>query len=729
MKYFVVFLFLIGFLGSFLFVNNAYALWWPLSPEELIEQSGTIFVGTVTVITPVDVEYQSQVARNGTIKESIGPEVMTLDEYTVNVEEYLKNPQDSNTVTVLQTTVPGVPGSPAKIGGFEIGDRILFYLPEKYTTNSSRQYLPESFELPQQCDGKYALMQKRLYGDKEFTIRQDGIEFDGFKKKEYLNFTANTSPIQFVYGYDTKTMAGKTVDIDLVISELDSNGVVQKTVFNQTIKAKSEPCEWIAHADWEFVPKEGGSYQVTGIAKNIDEHHPIELIIGSLIDVSATTKVSMPPLQQFKSGIPIDETRCKEGLELIFKSLDGSPACVNYGTGARLLDRGWATCLYDKISYTRAHPCGPHSGHPSFNSYTETAIVIIPEGSANSEKQVRLIPQEVTVVLGKNNTVTWVNQDNIASNLVADDGTWSTGMILPGKSSSIMFNQTGIFEYHGEPHPWKKGMVIVLEDDSSSEKYSLDVAKIEDRYIHLNPVDMCATISLERLSFDEVTKHQQLGEKDRVYMEVTDEDLKEAPVLKELIQSTHHLDFSLNDNASAEMGLRELVDYEFFLMEKAVEKYGDAKEDYFLKLDEDLDERLADPTKQGFSNEFDAPQIVYNDKVYVISRTVFWTSDEHETRFLSVHLQDELKDDEKFVTLTDEDMKSIPKIKQAIGKIGTEFESVVAFKGMVEDPDWNYYRNWFKEKSTEQFGPDDKTRYVAGFVYEDEYYEVGFPIC
>ena len=342
MKCFVIFLILVGFVGSFLFGNNAYAIWWPLSPEELIEQSGTIFVGTVTDVTPVDIEYQSQVARNGTIKESIGPEVITLDEYTVNVEEYLKNPQNSNAVTVLQATVPGVPGSPAKIGGFEIGDRVLFYLPEKYTTDSSRQYLPESFELPEQCDGKDVLMQKRLYGGQKFAIKQDRIEFDGFKKKEYLNFTANNGPIQFVYGYDAKTMAGKSFDIDMVVSKLDSNGLVQKTVFNQTIKAQSKPCEWIAHANWEFVPKEGGSYQVTGIAKNIDEHHPIERIIGSFIDVSVSPKGSMSPLQQFKSGIPINEIQCKEELVLITKSSDGSPVCVNPETKQKLIDRRWA---------------------------------------------------------------------------------------------------------------------------------------------------------------------------------------------------------------------------------------------------------------------------------------------------------------------------------------------------------------------------------------------------
>jgi hypothetical protein len=48
------------------------------------------------------------------------------------------------------------------------------------------------------------------------------------------------------------------------------------------------------------------------------------------------------PLQQFKFGIPMDEIRCKEGLELILKTSDGSPACAKPETKQKLIERGWA---------------------------------------------------------------------------------------------------------------------------------------------------------------------------------------------------------------------------------------------------------------------------------------------------------------------------------------------------------------------------------------------------
>lgn len=48
------------------------------------------------------------------------------------------------------------------------------------------------------------------------------------------------------------------------------------------------------------------------------------------------------PLQQFRSGIPINEIQCKEGLELILRSSGGFPACVTPETKQKLVERGWA---------------------------------------------------------------------------------------------------------------------------------------------------------------------------------------------------------------------------------------------------------------------------------------------------------------------------------------------------------------------------------------------------
>lgn len=51
---------------------------------------------------------------------------------------------------------------------------------------------------------------------------------------------------------------------------------------------------------------------------------------------------SEPPLLQFKYGIQIDQIQCKDGLTIVTKSFDGSPACVKPQTKQILIERGWA---------------------------------------------------------------------------------------------------------------------------------------------------------------------------------------------------------------------------------------------------------------------------------------------------------------------------------------------------------------------------------------------------
>jgi len=159
-------------------------------------------------------------------------------------------------------------------------------------------------------------------------------------------------------------------------------------------------------------------------------------------------------------------------------------------------------------------------------------------------------------------------------------------------------------------------------------------------------------------------------------------------------------------------------------MEKAIEKYGGISGDYFIQLDNDYEQRFTNPAKQGFTNHFESPVIVYNGSAYSVSGTNFWTSDEHEPRRMSIFPIDRIKDGEKFITLTDEDMKSIPKIKEAIEDIGTIQESISAHKGLPEDQ-WNEYRDWFEQKSQERLNAD-RFRLIQ---YDEQLYSIGFGIC
>lgn len=111
------------------------------------------------------------------------------------------------------------------------------------------------------------------------------------------------------------------------------------------------------------------------------------------------------------------------------------------------------------------HGCSPKI----FGDYSETSIVKIPKGAVVQGNE-GLDPKEITVVLNQNSTVTWINEDSVAHGIASDKGGdefWGTGIILPGNEASIQFNNTGIFEYHGQPHPWITGRVIVIDGEDS----------------------------------------------------------------------------------------------------------------------------------------------------------------------------------------------------------------------------------------------------------------------
>ena len=64
-------------------------------------------------------------------------------------------------------------------------------------------------------------------------------------------------------------------------------------------------------------------------------------------DTSKSTNI-LPPKQQLKEGTLLENIICKENFELIFKSIDNSPACVKPQTIEKLIERGWGTLALNK---------------------------------------------------------------------------------------------------------------------------------------------------------------------------------------------------------------------------------------------------------------------------------------------------------------------------------------------------------------------------------------------
>ena len=71
-------------------------------------------------------------------------------------------------------------------------------------------------------------------------------------------------------------------------------------------------------------------------------------------------------------------------------------------------------------------------------------------------------PPTIRVMLGVNNTITWVNNDNAPHTVTATDGSFNSGNLNAGQSWTHTFNSPGTYSYYCSYHPWMKGTVIVL---------------------------------------------------------------------------------------------------------------------------------------------------------------------------------------------------------------------------------------------------------------------------
>jgi|GEM_PF-3770433 len=164
-------------------------------------------------------------------------------------------------------------------------------------------------------------------------------------------------------------------------------------------------------------------------------------------------KVVDSPLKQFKSGIKAEDVKCILGFELVIKTENNSPACVELETAQKFVDRGWATQIIPNV----------------LNSGT---IVTIPANSSISSSGLTFSPSTIQVVIGVNNTVEWINMDGPMNDITSDTGSFETSLISHGHAWEYLFDKTGTYQYHSAIHPWLKGTVIVVENNTSTQQIS-----------------------------------------------------------------------------------------------------------------------------------------------------------------------------------------------------------------------------------------------------------------
>lgn len=98
----------------------------------------------------------------------------------------------------------------------------------------------------------------------------------------------------------------------------------------------------------------------------------------------------------------------------------------------------------------------------SSNQSGSGPTVSIIQGSYNVNQTLNFSPSTLKVMIGVNNTVTWVNNDIVLHTVTSDTGLFNSNDLNSGQSWSYTFTTPGTYSYHCSYHPWMKGTVIVV---------------------------------------------------------------------------------------------------------------------------------------------------------------------------------------------------------------------------------------------------------------------------
>lgn len=123
----------------------------------------------------------------------------------------------------------------------------------------------------------------------------------------------------------------------------------------------------------------------------------------------------LSPLKQFKAGIPIEEVKCKENLQLLVKSTNGKPACVKPSTAIKLQDKGWGTIIKDSsmTKETIYNPViipsdfVPEINNKFFTLVPGTTFIYESQTEDGTERNEVNVTNNTKIVLGVQTVVVW----------------------------------------------------------------------------------------------------------------------------------------------------------------------------------------------------------------------------------------------------------------------------------------------------------------------------------
>ena len=104
---------------------------------------------------------------------------------------------------------------------------------------------------------------------------------------------------------------------------------------------------------------------------------------------------------------------------------------------------------------------GVSTGTTTTSAASGPVVSILPGSAMQMASGTYYSPETITVVIGANNTVTWVNNDDVPHTVTATDGSFNSGNMNAAQSWSHTFTTPGTYTYYCAYHSWMKGTIVV----------------------------------------------------------------------------------------------------------------------------------------------------------------------------------------------------------------------------------------------------------------------------
>ncbi|VVC06204.1 Uncharacterised protein [uncultured archaeon] len=85
----------------------------------------------------------------------------------------------------------------------------------------------------------------------------------------------------------------------------------------------------------------GGSWHIFAASDNNFKSLQIMVNTHGVVTMPNNFPSGLPPLKQFKLGVPTNAIQCHSGFQLMVKKENGQPVCVKMESANKLFDRNW----------------------------------------------------------------------------------------------------------------------------------------------------------------------------------------------------------------------------------------------------------------------------------------------------------------------------------------------------------------------------------------------------